>query len=156
MDIGGPYRQGIPLTDRITAKHQWPRYMLVRAFIPFSEKEARAPYEQEVNDSQAAGIYGPKQLELVTKPGAQTLYFVECIPAKSDAPYALVKMVNRITSQHKCKAVYRIHVDRALEAIGNRAKQLLENQGITVTSTAGHDFNANGRAERAVLFFQEK
>ena len=42
VDIGGPYRPGIPLTDRIAAKHQWPRYMLVGAFIPFSEKEARA------------------------------------------------------------------------------------------------------------------
>ena len=68
--------------------------MLVGAFIPFSEKEARARYKQDVKDSQAAGLYGPVQLEMVTKPGAQTLYFVECIPAKSDAPYALVKMVN--------------------------------------------------------------
>ena len=39
VDIGGPYRQGIPLTDRITAKHQWPRYMLVGAFMPSSEKK---------------------------------------------------------------------------------------------------------------------
>ena len=73
VDIGGPYRPGFPLTDRIAAKHQWPRYMLVGAFIPFSEKEARARYEQEVKDSQAAGLYGPAQLEMVTKPGAQTL-----------------------------------------------------------------------------------
>ena len=156
MDIGGPYRPGFPLTDRVTTKQHWPRYMLVGAFIPFSQKEATARYEQEVRDSQAAGIQGPIQLELVTKPGAQTLYFVECIPAKSDAPYALVKMVNRITNQHKCKAVYRIHVDRALELTGSRAKQMLEYHGVTVTSTAGHDSNANGRAERAVLWFQEK
>ena len=61
MDIGGPYRQGIPLTDRITAKHQWPRYMLVGAFIPFGEKEAKARYEQEVQDRQAAGMECPMQ-----------------------------------------------------------------------------------------------
>ena len=92
----------------------------------------------------------------MTKPGTQTLYFVECIPAKSDAPYALVKMVNRITNQHKCKAVYRIHADRALELTRSRSRQMLEYHGVTVTSTAGHDSNANGRAERAVLWFQEK
>ena len=33
---------------------------------------------------------------------------------------------------------------------------MVENHGITVTSTAGHDSNANGRAERPVLWFREK
>ena len=33
---------------------------------------------------------------------------------------------------------------------------MFENRGITVTSTAGYDSNANGRAERAVLYFTEK
>ena len=37
-----------------------------------------------------------------------------------------------------------------------RARQALENVGITVTSTAGYDSNANGRAERGVRFFLEK
>ena len=129
MDLGGPYRAGIPLTDRIAAKHQWPKYMLVGAFIPFGEKEAKARYEQEVRDQQAAGIQGPAQSETVTKPGGQTIYFVECLPAKSEAPYAVVRMVNRITNQHKCKAVYRIHADRALELTGNRTKKLLEIKG---------------------------
>ena len=49
-----------------------------------------------------------------------------------------------------------MHADRAFKLTGSRSKQMLENQGITVTSTAGHDSNANGRAERAVLWFQEK
>ena len=156
VDLGGPYRAGVPVTDRIVAMHQWPKYMLVGAFLPFGEKEAKARYEQEVQDQHAAGIQGPVQLETVTKPSGQILCFVELLPAKSDAGMALIRMVNRITNQHKCKAVCRIHADRVLEFIGSRAKQLLENQGITVTSTAGHDSNANGRAERAVLFFQEK
>ena len=37
-----------------------------------------------------------------------------------------------------------------------RTRQAFENCGITVTSTAGYDSNANGRAERAVRFFLEK
>ena len=32
----------------------------------------------------------------------------------------------------------------------------LEDCGVMVTSTAGYDSNANGRAERAVQFFQTK
>ena len=39
IDIGGPYQPGTPVTDQINvAQHRYPRYMLVGAFIPFSEK----------------------------------------------------------------------------------------------------------------------
>ena len=57
---------------------------------------------------------------------------------------------------HKRKAVYRVHADRAKELTGDRAKKFLEDNGVMVTSTAGYDSNANGRAERAVQFFQTK
>ena len=67
-----------------------------------------------------------------------------------------MKIINRIENQHKCKAVYRVHADRAQELTGDRHRTFLENQGITVTSTAGYDSNANGRAERAVLYFLQK
>ena len=46
VDIGGPYNPGVPVTDRIVAKHQWPMYMLVGSFIPFSDRDAKARYEQ--------------------------------------------------------------------------------------------------------------
>ena len=128
VDIGGPYHPGVPVTDRMVAKHQWPKYMLVGAFIPFGEKEAKARYEQEVMDRRAANLEGPVQLETTTKPNAQTLYFVELLPAKSDAPMAIIRMVNRIENQHKCKAVCRIHVDRAQELTGERARQVFENR----------------------------
>ena len=118
MDIGRPYHPGDPATDRMVAKHQWPKCMLVGAFIPFGEKEAQARYEQEVMDRRAANLEGPVQLETSTKPNAQTLYFVELLPAKSDAPSAIIRMVNRMENQHKCKAVYRIHADRAQEITG--------------------------------------
>ena len=55
----------------------YPKYILVGAFIPFSEKEAKARYEQEVRDRQAMGMEGPVQLETTTRPNSQTLYFVE-------------------------------------------------------------------------------
>ena len=102
------------------------------------------------------GLEGPVQLETATKTNAQTLYFVESIAAKSDASSAMMRMVNRIENQHKCKAVYRIHADRAQELTGDRTRTFFENQCISVTSTAGHDSNANGRSERAVSYFTQK
>ena len=84
------------------------------------------------------------------------MYFVEMIPEKSDVARAGVRMINRIQNQFKRKAVYRVHADRAQELTGDRARQAFEDIGVTVTSTAGHESNANGRAERAVLFFTEK
>ena len=41
LDLGGPYRAGVPVTDRLVAKHQWPKYMLVGAFIPFETKKLK-------------------------------------------------------------------------------------------------------------------
>ena len=107
-------------------------------------------------DRQTMGLEGPVHLDTATKPNAQTLPFVEIIAAKSDASTAMMRMVNRIENQHKCKAAYRIHADRAQELTGDRTRTFFENQGISVTSTAGHDSNANGRAERAVLYFTQK
>ena len=95
-------------------------------------------------------------MEQFTKPDSQTLYFVEMLAEKSDAPSALRTMINRIENMHKCKSVYRVHADRAQELTGVRHRKWLELQGVMVTTTAGYDSNANGRAERAVRFFQEK
>ena len=157
VDIGGPYQPGTPITDQINvAKHRYPKYMLVGAFIPFNEKDAKRRYEQEVRDRQAQGLEGPVLMEQFVKPGSQTIYFVEVLPEKIDAPAALRKMINRIENMHKCKAVYRVHADRAQELTGLRPRRMLEELGVMVTTTAGYDSNANGRAERAVRFFQEK
>ena len=101
-------------------------------------------------------LEGPVQLETTTKPNSQTIYFVELLPAKSEAAAGILRMVNRIEYRHKCKAVYRIHADRAPDLTGERQKQLLETNGIMVSSTAGYDSNSNGRAERAVQFFCAK
>ena len=49
-----------------------------------------------------------------------------------------------------------MHADRAGELTCERAGKVLEERGITVTSTAGKDSNANGRAERAVRWIKDK
>ena len=109
-----------------------------------------------MKDGPAANLEGPVMLETTTKPNSQTSYFVEFLPAESDVPQGVIRMVNRIENQLKCKAVYRIHADRAQELTGDRARQAFENRGITVSSTVGYDSNANGRAERAVRYFTGK
>ena len=102
------------------------------------------------------GMEGPVQLETTTKPNSQTLYYVEVMAAKSQAASSIIRMINRIENRHKCKAVYRVHADRAPEITDDRPRQFLEDHGVTVTSTAGYDSNSNGRAERAVQFFCTK
>ena len=156
IDVAGPYSLGMPVTDRAVVKTRWPRYMLVGAFVPFKEKEVLEQYEQEVRDMRAAGLAGPVPMELSTKPNGQTMYFVEMLSEKSEAARAGITMINRIQNLFKRKAVYRVHADRAQELTGERAREAFERIGVTVTSTAGYESNANGRAERAVLFFQEK
>ena len=58
---------GLPVTDRVVAKHLWPQYMLVGAFIPSSEKEAQLRHEREVTDRRLAGLEGPAQKVTLTK-----------------------------------------------------------------------------------------
>ena len=138
------------------AQHRYPKYLLAGAFIPFSQKEALDHYNEEVRDRHAMALEGPVQLETFTKAKSQSLYFVELLADRSEAPAALRKMINRIENMHKRKAVYRVHADRAKELTGDRHVKFLEDNGVMVTSTAGYDSNANGRAERAVQFFQTK
>ena len=95
------------------------------AFIPFSEKDAKSRYEQEVRDRHAMGLEGPVLMEAFTKPNSQTLYFVELLPDRSEAPTALRAMINRIENLHKCKAVYRVHADRAKEFTSDRHRKYL-------------------------------
>ena len=157
VDIGGPYPVGLPVTDQPNiARHRYPKYLLAGAFIPFSQKEALDHYNQELRDRQATGLQGPVPKIEFTKQNSPSVYFVELMAERSEAPHALRKMINKIEYMHKCKAVYRVHADRAPELTGDRAKSYLENNGVMVTSTAGYDSNANGRAERAVQFFQTR
>ena len=151
------YAVGIPITEgAFKAGTLYAKWLLAGALIPFSAKEAQARYEQEVRDRHAMQLEGPVQLETTTRPNSQTIYFVELLSAKSEAVAGIIRMVNRIENRHKCKAVYRVHADRAPDLTGERQKQLLEAKGIMVTSTAGYDSNSNGRAERAVQFFCAK
>ena len=108
-----------------SAQHRYPKYLLAGAFIPFSEKNALDRYEQEVRDRHAMALEGPVDMETFTKPKAQSLYFVELLAERSDAPAALRRMINRIENMHKRKAVYRVHADRAKELTGDRAKKFL-------------------------------
>ena len=55
---------------------------MVGTFIPFSEKDAKDRYEQEVRDRRIMGLDGPVQQELTTTPNAQTVYYVELMAEK--------------------------------------------------------------------------
>ena len=149
VDISGPSIKGLPVTDRREKEGLWPRYMVVGAFTSYTPKEAEDRYDQERRDRSAAGLEGPVQLEQTVSKKGQMLYFVEVVPTKKTecVSPAILRIINRINNLHKCKAVYRLHADRARELTGEKARNVFEQIGVTVTATANYDSNANGRVE---------
>ena len=127
VDLSGPFIKGLPVTDRREKEESWPRYMVVGAFVPFSPKEAQDRYDQERRDRIAAGLEGPVQMETTVSQKGQTLYFVEVVSSKEtkNTSPAILRMINRINNLHKCKAVYRLHADRARELTGEAARNML-------------------------------
>ena len=121
-----------PIVRTVRAK-----YLLVGHFVPFGREEALARYEREARDMQLAGIEGPVDLETTTAENASPFYLVEVMPGSVmiDTVPALTRKLNRIQSDHKIKAVYRIHADRAQELIGARMAEIFEGRGLMVTST---------------------
>ena len=138
------------MTDRPVSQSKRPVYFLVGAFIPFSKDEAYDNYVAETELMHAQNIQGPVQLESQVDDKKKTLYFTEVLSSKrvEDTEPALLRMKARIDSMHRCKAVFRIHADRAQELSGERISATMAKLGVLVTSTAGVDSNANGRAER--------
>ena len=87
-------------------------------------------------------------MEQTVSDKGQTLYFVEVVATRSTenvAP-AVLRIINRINNLHKVKAVYRLHADRARELSGEKAWDMFEQVGVTVTSTANYDSNAGEKA----------
>merc|ERR1711973_483065 len=158
VDISGPFMKGLPVTDRKEKDEYWPRWMVVGAFTSYTPKEAFDRHERESQYRISAGLEGPVPLEQTVSQKPRTLYYVEVTATKKSEEVvpAVLRMINRINNVHKVRAVYRLHSDRARELSGEKSRDKFEALGVTVTSTANYDSNANGRAERGVLFFQEK
>ena len=158
VDIAGPYPKGVPVTDREVIEELWPIYLVVGVFVPYLPKDNKGRYERECRDRIAAGLEGPVQLETTVIPKQQTLFYVECVPTRelNFVTAAIIGIISRIECMHKCKAVYRLHADRARELTGVKAGITYEDMGISVTTTANYDSNANGRVERTVLFFRKR
>ena len=102
--------------------------MVVGAFVPFSPKEVQDRYDQERRDRIAAGLEGPVQMETTVSQKGQTLYFVEVVSSKEtkNTSPAILRIISRINNLHKCKAVYRLHADRARELTGEAARNTFE------------------------------
>ena len=90
--------------------------------------------------------------------GRRTVYYMEILNSKrvTDTLPALLRILARIESQHRCKAVFRVHADRAQEFTGDRIGAALAERCIRVPYMAGVDPNANGRGERGVRWLKEK
>ena len=75
--------------------------------------------------------------------------FLETKSVKETLP-AMQSIINEIHCHFKCKAVFRIHADRAKELTGEEIDDHFCRQGIRVTETPGYEPNANPRADSAV------
>ena len=90
------------------------------------------------------------------------LYYAEPLVGRTLASVqpALERIVNQTNLTFKAnvvsQVVYRWHGDKAPELTGPKAKEWGRSRGIVVTSTAGYEPNANGRAERAIGVLKER
>ena len=104
------------------------------------------------NAAKAVGsgaVHAESESEEKVKLDGKMLYYVRVLETKSlrETIPAISSIVNQINAQFRCKAVFRIHGDKASELTGEHVEQYFEPRGVTVTHTAGFDPNSNGRAE---------
>ena len=93
-----------------------------------------------------------------SQPAHKRLYFARVLETKnvSETIPALRSIINEVNDLFKCKAVYRMHGDRASELTGEAVTEYFEERGVRVTETAGYEPNANGRAESAIGVIKTK
>ena len=74
-----------------------------------------------------------------SQPAHKRLYFARFLETRnvSERIPALRSIINEVNDLFKCKAVYRMHGDRASELTGEAVTEYFEERGIRVTETAG-------------------
>ncbi|CAK0824458.1 unnamed protein product [Prorocentrum cordatum] len=107
---------------------------------------ARARSQEEAREDEQC-----KDVQLPAEP--RTWYYARPLATKTASEtLAAMESINvEVCAELGCKAVYRIHADRAGELAGPVIKrEMAARHDIATTSTAGAEPNSNGRAERAV------
>ena len=69
---------------------------------------------------------------------------------------ALRRTIVRMSGEHECQGVCRVHSDQAPELSGEKTEMMSDVVEITSIATAGFDPNNKCRAERGVRYIQEK
>ncbi|CAK0894421.1 unnamed protein product [Prorocentrum cordatum] len=103
------------------------------------------------SQEEARGDEQCKDVQLPAEP--RTWYYAWPLATKTASEtLAAMESINvEVCAELDCKAVYRIHADRAGELAGPVIKrEMAARHDIATTSTAGAEPNSNGRAERAV------
>ena len=115
VDIAGPFAEGMPVTDRPVAMGENPKYFQVGALGPISVEEPQERHDRELEVLQLARLEGPVPMEDNVDDGKRSVYYVEILNSKrvTETLLALLRIFARIESQHRCKAVFRVHADRA-------------------------------------------
>ena len=127
------------------------QYFVVGAFKTYREEEVQEISKNRLAAADASGTIATEEPPPpVDEQGM--LYFVRPLETKQTAETAdaLQDIINEINCMYKTKVIWRLHADRASELSGERIRDHFRPQGIRVTSTAGYEPNANGRAEGAI------
>ena len=174
MDLSGPHYPGRFPDDTPESYPKRPQYFLCASYRVFTDLEHQTrladegyaqqclddipPLERKVNFSEDAVL--PQGGGCRTNPGdddgtvvrSRVLYFARFLETKhsSETIPAIEDIVNEVNCMFKCKAVFRIHADKAKELTGDRVKAHFRERGVRITETAGYDPNSNPRAEGAI------
>ena len=173
MDLSGPRYPGRYPDDAPESYPIRPQYFLCasyRVFTDFEQQQRQEnedfaqkclddipPLERAVRvDAKLPEGSGrrkdPGSVDDETAEKSRVIYFARFLESKhsSETIPAIEDIVNEVNCMFKCKAVFRIHADRAKELTGDRVKSYFRDKGVRVTDTAGYDPNSNPRAEGAI------
>ena len=158
IDISGPFPEGITPTNRPVIEADRPQYILVGAFAPFPHETALKRWERRTRELHTRGYEGPILYEERGSDAKTVVHYVEMLRSRriEDTLSAILRIISKIEGKHKAKTVYRLHGDRAQELTGKLVQEKMAEIGIVVTSTAGCDPKANGRAKKAMRWLEEK
>ena len=151
VDSSGPRSPGRWPSDTPGSSTKRAIYFLVGAYQTFTEEEQKQRAADHLAAADASGSIVTDE-PLVQDGDKGLVYFVRPLETKNTSPTikALQDIVNEVHCRYKQKVIFRMHSGRAKELCGERVEDHFRPQGIRITSTAGYEPNANGRAEGAV------
>ena len=156
VDLSGPHDPGRFPSDLQEHNAIRPQYFATGVYRTISSGELQQREDNERHAEQCvrpeeavpgenAAAASPRKgrapcADSAAPASEKNLYFARFPEGKSmqETGPALEDIVNEVNNLYKCKAVWRIHSDRAGELASPSVKAYFRQKGVRVTSTAGY------------------